>query len=88
MPSSESEFVKRARRIIRENPEMFSALEEYDKTRKLPKLSYKQRVDFTIDVDLFRRFRAFCKREGYAMSKIVEKLIREDMKKKIGLQMV
>lgn len=84
MPSGESEIVQRARKIVRENPEMFSALEEYDRTRKLPKLSYKQRVDFTIDADLFRKFRTFCRKEGYAMSKIVEKLIREEMKRRRG----
>lgn len=80
MPSSK--FLQTARRIIRENPEMFSALEEYDRTRKLPKLSYKKRVDFTVDADVFRKFRTYCRKEGLAMSKVVEKLIREELKRK------
>ncbi|MBI2666663.1 hypothetical protein HYX13_03570 [Candidatus Woesearchaeota archaeon] len=82
MPSGESEIVQRARKIVRENPEVFRALEEYDRTRKLPKLSYKTRATFTIDADLFRKFRIFCQKEGYAMSKIVEKLVREEIRKK------
>ena len=82
MPSAESEFLRRARRIIRENPEMFSALEEYDRTRRLPHLSYKKRVDFTLDADLFRKFRTLCQKECLAMSKVVEKLIREEMKRR------
>ena len=78
MPSSD--FLETARRIIRENPDMFSALEEYDRTRKLPKLTYKRRVDFTIDEEVFRKFRTYCQEEGLAMSKVVEKLIRKEVK--------
>ncbi len=85
MSKNESKFIQRARKIIRENPEVFRALEEYDKTRRLPKLSYKIRATFTIDEDIFKKFHRYCEREGYAMSKIVEKLIREEMKKRRSL---
>ena len=76
-----SKLVERARRIVRENPEMFSALEEYDRTRRLPKLSYKTRANFTIDADLFRKFRRRCREKGWTMSKVVEKKMREELKK-------
>lgn len=79
MPSSK--FLQTALRIIRENPEMFRALEEYDRTRRLPKLSYKMRVNFTIDSDLVRKFRRHCQERGLNMSKLVEKWMKEEVKK-------
>ena len=33
---SNKEFLKRVKEIIRKNPEAFEALEEYDRTRRLP----------------------------------------------------
>ncbi|MBI2668317.1 hypothetical protein HYX14_00585 [Candidatus Woesearchaeota archaeon] len=79
---SSSEFVQRARKIIRENPEMFSALEEYDRTRKLPKLSYKIRANFTLDAEILRQFRSYCKNRGMNMSRVLENHIREELKRK------
>lgn len=49
-----------------------TALEEYDKTRKLP--FQKERVLFTIEHSLMKKFRKKCKGQ---MSSIVEKKIRE-----------
>lgn len=80
MPSSK--FLKTAKRLVKENSEMFSALEEYDRTRKLPKLSYKVRANFTLDADIFRKFRNYCQKEGLIMSKIVEKKMLEEIRKK------
>ena len=78
---SSSKLVERARKIIRENPEMFSALEEYDRTRRLPKLNYKIRANFTLDAEMFRKFRKHCREKGLTMSKVVEKKLREELKK-------
>ncbi len=78
---SSSEFVQRARKIIRENPEMFSALEEYDRTRKLPKLSYKIRANFTLDAEVLRQFRSYCKKNGMNMSRVLENHIKEELKR-------
>ncbi len=77
---SSSKFLETAKRIVKENPEMFSALEEYDLTRKLPKISHKARANFTIDADILRKFRHYCQREGLIMSKILEKKMLEEIK--------
>ena len=77
----ESKFLQTFRKVFREHPEMFTALEEYDKTGKLPKIKYKTRANFTIDADLLRRFRTYCKKEGYNMSKLIEKHLQEELKK-------
>lgn len=80
MPSSE--FLQTARRIIREYPEMFSALEEYDRTRRLPKLRYKTRANFTLDSDIVRKFRKHCREQGKTMSGVIEQHIKEELGKK------
>lgn len=78
---SESEFMQAFRKVLRENPQMFDALEEYDRTRRLRKITYKERVDFTIDQNVLRQFRTLCKEKGYAMSKVLENCMREFVKK-------
>lgn len=75
----DSEFLVTLKRIVRDNPSAFEALEEYDRTRRLRKISYKTRANFTIDSDLIRKFRAYCSKKGYNMSKILEKHIREEL---------
>ncbi len=66
-----------ALKAIKEHPEVFEALAEYDKTRKLPKTVYKERATFTIDANILRKFRAYAKQHGMDMSKIVEKQIKQ-----------
>ena len=78
---SESEFMQAFRKVLRENPQMFDALEEYDRTRRLRKIEYKERVDFTIDQNVLRHFRRVCKENGYAMSKLLENYMKEFVKK-------
>lgn len=78
----ESKFIKTFRKIHREYPEMFQALEDYDRTHKLKKLSYKERANFTIDARLLRKFRSYCAEHGYSMSKILEQCIGEWLRKK------
>lgn len=76
---SSSKFTKVVEKIIKEYPEMFSALEEYDKTKRLRKISYKERANFTLDANLLRKFRIYCKEKGLNMSKVIEKHIREEI---------
>ena len=73
-------ILKNIRRIIKEHPEYFEALVEFERTKKLPKFSYKKRVNFTIDEDLFRKFREYCKNQGCKMSTFLEKIIHEKIK--------
>ncbi|MBI2549817.1 hypothetical protein HYV83_01395 [Candidatus Woesearchaeota archaeon] len=58
-------------------PEPFKALEEYDRTHKLRRWDNKVRVNFTLDPNLYSRFRTYCEKGGYKMSTLVEKLIKE-----------
>lgn len=78
----ESKFLQAFRKVQREHPEMFEALEEYDRTRRLRKISYKERANFTIDAGLLRNFRNYCKTQGYNMSRLLEQFIKETITKK------
>ncbi len=73
-------FFDKAKKAIDENPEMFAALEELDRTGKFKKRTYKKKVDFTIDEDVFNMFRAYCKKNNINMSAKVESLIKEVLK--------
>jgi len=78
---SENKAIQAFRKVLREHPEMFTALEEYDRTRRLPKMNYKKRANFTINADILHRFRRYCKNHSYNMSSLLEKYIREELKK-------
>jgi len=72
-------IVKKAKAVIKKNPEMFAALEEYDRTGKLVKLSYKDRANFTIDAELLRKFRGYCRKNGFSMSAKIEQHIQQEI---------
>ncbi len=72
-----SDKVERAKKLIALHPEWFDALGIYDETGKLPRFPTKVRVNFTVDEELYHKFRQFCKRSGFKMSQIVEKKILE-----------
>lgn len=72
-------IVERAKKIIKEHPEYFEALVEFERTKKLPKFKYKKRVNFTIDADLIRKFRSYCEKNGYKMSARIEKYISDEL---------
>lgn len=72
-----SDKVGRAKKLIALHPEWFDALGVYDETGKLPRFPTKVRVNFTVDEELYHKFRQFCKRSGFKMSQIVEKKILE-----------
>ena len=63
MPS----FLDKAKEVIAKNQDVLSALEELDRTGKLNKISYKTKVSFTIDEELFNKFRNYCKQNGINM---------------------
>jgi len=75
-------IVDRAKKIIKENPEYFEALVEFEKTKKLPRLNYKKRANFTIDSKLLKDFREYCKEKKLNMSNLLEKHIKEELKLK------
>ncbi|HLC63682.1 MAG TPA: hypothetical protein VJJ21_05190 [Candidatus Nanoarchaeia archaeon] len=75
----DSPILQIARKIVKENPEHFEALVEFERTKKLPKLNYKQRANFTIDSEPLRRFRIYCQKHGYKMSTKLEESIMKEL---------
>jgi len=78
---SGKKVVERAKKIIKEHPEYFEALLEFERTGKLPKLKYKERANFTIDSDILRRFRICCEKNRINMSAKIEAFIEDFLKK-------
>lgn len=72
-----NKFLAIARRIAKEDKALFDGLLEFEKTKKI---RTKERLNFTIDKGLARKFRKFCRKRRYNMSAKVE----EAMEKIIG----
>ena len=66
---------------IKKHPEIFSALEEFEQTKKIPKFSYRKRIDITIDEHILKRFKEYCRRTGLNMSRLVERYIKKELEK-------
>jgi hypothetical protein len=64
---------------IRKHPEIFSALEEFERTKKIPKFSYRKRLDVTIDEHLLKKFKQYCQKHDLNMSRTLEKHIKEEL---------
>mgnify|MGYP001616425515 CR=1 FL=1 len=79
---SSDNVAKTAIKIIKRNPEYFEALVDFEKTGKLPKFTYKQRINFTIDETLLREFRIYCEKNNIKMSNKIEELIRKELFRK------
>ena len=75
MPSFKDTAIKE----IKKHPEIFSALEEFEKTKRIPKFTYRKRVDITIDEQILREFKFYCQKKGFNMSRLIEKHIKEDL---------
>lgn len=74
MQSQKSKFLQNALRIIEEKPSGFKALEEFEKTGKT---ITKTRLNFTIDREIAKKFREYCRKNHLNMSKEVENLIKK-----------
>ncbi len=79
---SGKEFVKLAKEAIREHPEAFEAMLEFERTKKLPRLQYKERVNFTLDRSLIKKLREYAKEKNQKMSNIIEELLGKSLKDK------
>jgi len=53
--------------------------EEFDRTGKFRKRTYKIRPSFTIGEDLFNRHGNYCKKNGISMSARVENFIKKEL---------
>ena len=76
-----SKLVTYAKEAVKEHPELFESLLEYERTGKLPKPNPKERANFTIDAKLLRAYRKYCKKHGYKMSARIEKFIEKEITK-------
>ena len=72
-------FFEKAKKAIEKNQDMLNVLEEFDRTRKMRKISYKKRVNFTVDEGLFNEFRNYCKKKGISMSNRIESYIKKEI---------
>ena len=72
-------FYEKAKKVIAENQDMLAVFEEFDRTGKFRKRTYKARISFTIDEDLFNRYRNYCKKNGISMSARVENFIKKEL---------
>lgn len=70
---------KIAKKILKENPEVFESLMEFERTQRV---ATKERANFTIDKTLLNKFRNYCKSKGYNMSALVENFIMHTLKGK------
>lgn len=77
MPSKTNEFLKIAERVVKEKPQMFETLMEFEKTKKI---RTKERLNFTIDKRVASEFRKFCREKGYNMSAKIEQVMRDAVK--------
>ena len=79
---SSNKVLSKIDRIIKENPRAFEALLEFEKTGKLSKTVYRDRINLTIDSSLLKKFRKYCQEHGYNMSRLIEKHIKEELELK------
>lgn len=78
---SGKKLLKNVDLAIARYPELFDALEEYDKTHRLKKINYKERANFTIDGNLLIRFRRYCQLHGMKMSAKIEQYMEKELEK-------
>ena len=78
MPS----FLDKAKQVISKNHDVLAVFEELDRTGKLRKRTYKIKVSFTLDEELFNKFRNYCKENGINMSGKIESYLRKELSKK------
>ncbi len=73
-----SKIQKIAKRIVKEDRELFETLMEFERTKKI---RTKQRLNFTIDKNIAVNFKKMCRKKGYNMSAKIEKAMQEMLKK-------
>lgn len=71
---------EKIRKIIQEDRPYLDALLEYERTGKLRKVSYKERIDITIDENILKAIRTYCKENNIKVSNFIEKLVKKELK--------
>ena len=77
MPS----FAEYAFQGIKKHPEIFSALEEFERTKKVPKFTYRKRIDVTINEQILAAFKKFCAQHNLNMSRVIEDYMKQELTK-------
>jgi hypothetical protein len=75
-----SDNVKKAKDIIARYPEVFESLLEFERTKKIPKLYRRKRLNITIDENVLRDFKRYCAQNNLNMSRLLERCILRSMK--------
>ena len=79
---SQHKYLQYALNAIKQHPQVFEALEEYDRTRKLPKTIYREHINLTIDSTLLKKFKQYAKDNNLNMSRVIESHIKKELKLK------
>jgi len=77
MPRNKKTLYDYGKEGIKEHPELFEALLEFERTGRLKKPNPKTRANFTIDHKLLNQFREYCQDKGFKMSSLIEKSIKK-----------
>jgi hypothetical protein len=70
-----------ARKAVSENPEVIEALMEFERSKRVPKTTYRKRIDVTVDESILRRFKELCRRQGIPVSRAIERLMIVSLRK-------
>lgn len=76
---ADKKFISFVDKVIEKHPEAFEAMLEFERTKKLPRPSYKERVNFTLDRNLIKNLREYSRKKNQKMSNLIEELIREKL---------
>lgn len=71
---------KKISKLVHQNSDLLEALAEFDRTGQLRKVTAKERVNFTLDAELMRRFRSYCRQHNLKMSQVLEKTLKKELK--------
>lgn len=77
-----SDNVKVINKVIDTYPEVFEALLEFERTKRLPKLYRRKRFNITINENVLRDFKRYCLEKNVNMSGFIEHKMVEVLKKR------
>lgn len=76
-------FAEYAFRAIKKHPEIFSALEEFERTKKLPRFTHRKRIDITVDERILELFKKHCREKSINLSRAIEEAMKQSLKKNL-----
>ena len=77
---SSNNYAQTAKRLIAEHADLFDALLEFERTKKMPRLSRKKRVNVTLDADLLRAFKREAAGRGAKLSPVLEQAMKRQLR--------